>query len=61
MVAIHDFGAGEIAELAVESGPTIMVPFGGDRLLAVDMVAKTIDLLVPAGLLDDAIDGDAPA
>jgi hypothetical protein len=38
-----------------------MVPFGGDRLLAVDTVAKIIDLLVPAGLLDDAIDGDAPA
>ena len=61
LVAIHDFGAGEIAELAVESGPTIMVPFGGDRLLVVDMVAKTIDLLVPTGLLDDAIDSDAPA
>ena len=61
LVAIHDFGAGEIAELAVESGPTIMVPFGGDRLLAVDMAAKTIDLSVPAGLLDDAIDGDTPA
>ena len=38
-----------------------MVPFGGDRLLAVDMVAKTIDLSVPPGFLDDAIDGDAPA
>ena len=61
LVAIHDFGAGEIAELAPDEGPTIMVPFGGDRLLAVNMVAKTIDLLVPAGLLDDAIDGDAPA
>ena len=61
LVAIHDFGAGEIAELAVGLGPTIMVPFGGDRLLAVDMAAKTIDLSVPAGLLDDAIDGDTPA
>jgi hypothetical protein len=38
-----------------------MVPFGDDRLLAVDMAAKTIDLSVPAGLLDDAIDGDTPA
>ena len=54
IVAIHDFGAGEIAELAPESGPTIMIPFGGDRLLAVDMVAKEICLLVPPGLLDDA-------
>jgi len=61
LVAIHDFGAGEIAELAVESRPTIMVPFGGERLLAVDMAAKTINLSVPVGLLDDAIDGDTPA
>jgi hypothetical protein len=38
-----------------------MVPFGGERLLAVDMVAKKINLSVPAGLLDDAIDGDTPA
>ena len=61
LIAIHDFGAGEIAELAGESGPTIMVPFGGDRLLAVDMAAKTINLSVPPGLLDDIVDGDAPA
>ena len=61
LIAIHDFGAGEIAELAGEAGPTIMVPFGDDWLLAVDMVAKTIDLSVPAGLLDDAIDSEPPA
>jgi 16S rRNA processing protein RimM len=61
LIAIHDFGAGEIAELGGGSGPTIMVPFGGDRLLAVDMKAKTIDLSVLPGLLDDVIDGDAPA
>ena len=61
LIAIHDFGAGEIAELAGESAPTIMVPFGGERLLAVDMEAKTINLSVPAGLLDDAIVGDTPA
>ena len=30
LVAIHDFGAGEIAELATSNGSTIMVPFGGD-------------------------------
>ena len=61
LIAIHDFGAGEIAELAGETGPTIMVPFGGERLLAVNMAAKTINLAVPAGLLNDAIDDDAPA
>ena len=53
LVAIHDFGAGEIAELAPRKGSTIMVPFGGDRLIAVDMEAKELCVLVPDGLLDD--------
>jgi 16S rRNA processing protein RimM len=58
LIAIHDFGAGEIAELAPRKGPTIMVPFGGDRLIAVDPVAKELCLAVPDGLLDDTNVGD---
>ena len=58
LVAIHDFGAGEIAELSPQKGSTIMVPFGGDRLIAVDMVAKELCLSVPDGLLDDTNVGD---
>ena len=54
LVAIHDFGAGEIAELAPDNGPTIMVPFGGECLIAVDIVARELCLSVPDGLLDDA-------
>ena len=53
LIAIHDFGAGEIAELAPQKGPTSMVPFGGDRLIAVDMAVKELCLSVPDGLLDD--------
>ena len=52
LLAIHDFGAGEVAELAPHKGSTIMVPFGGDRLIAVDMEAKELCLSVPEGLLD---------
>ena len=58
LIAIHDFGAGEIAELAPRKGSTIMVPFGGDRLIAVDMAAKELCLSVPDGLLDDINAGD---
>jgi 16S rRNA processing protein RimM len=58
LIAIHDFGAGEIAELAHRKGSTIMVPFGGDRLIAVDMAAKELCLSVPDGLLDDINVGD---
>ena len=53
LIAIHDFGAGEIAELAPRKGSTIMVPFGVGRLIAVDMAAKELCLSVPDGLLDD--------
>ena len=53
LLAIHDFGAGEVAELAPRKGSTIMVPFGGDRLIAVDMAAKQLCLSVPDGFLDD--------
>ena len=35
-----------------------MVPFVGDRLIAVDMAAKELCLLVPDGLLDDINVGD---
>ena len=58
LLAIHDFGAGEVAELAPRKGSTIMVPFGGDRLIAVDVAAKELCLLVPEGLLDDTNAGD---
>ena len=58
LIAIHDFGAGEIAELAPRKGSTIMVPFGGDRLIGVDMAAKELCLSVPDGLLDDTNEGD---
>ena len=53
LIAIHDFGAGEIAELAPRKGSTIMVPFGGDLIIAVDMAAKELCLSVPDGLLED--------
>ena len=52
LTAIHDFGAGEIAELATGSGPTIMVPFGGEHLISVDLVEKELSVSIPDGLLD---------
>ena len=58
LIAIHDFGAGEVAELASATGPTVMVPFGGDRLITVDLVAKELTLSVPDGLLNSLNAGD---
>ena len=53
LFAIHNFGAGDVGELTPDFGPTIMVPFGGDRLIRIDTEAKELCLLVPGGLLDD--------
>ena len=57
LIAIHNFGAGEVAELAPNRGPTIMVPFAGDRLMEADMEAKELCLFVPDGLLTE-VSGD---
>ena len=51
LIAIHNFGAGEIAELATDRGSTIMVPFTVDRLMKVDREEKELCLFVPDGLL----------
>ena len=51
LIAIHNFGAGEIAELAPDRGPTFMVPFAVDRLTKADMEAKELCIFVPDGLL----------
>ena len=61
LVAIHNFGAGDIAELALDRGTTIMIPFGGDRLIRINMEAKELCLLVPDGLLDNANEDDKPS
>ena len=53
LIGIHDFGAGEIAELAPHQGSTIMVPFGRNWLMEADMEEKELRLFVPEGLLAD--------
>ena len=37
LVALHDFGAGEIAEVKPEKGPSVMLPFGPDYVPHIDL------------------------
>jgi len=56
IIAIHNFGAGDIVEVKLAGRTSVMLPFGRDRVTAIDLAADKVWLDVPYGLLDD--DGD---
>jgi len=55
LVALHDFGAGEIAEVKPPSGPTLMLPFGPAFVPEIDLAAHRIVVAPPEGLLADEL------
>ena len=59
LVALHDFGAGEIAEVKPDRGPTLMLPFDPAFVPQIDVAAGRIILDPPAGLLESE-DDDGP-
>jgi len=60
LVALHDFGAGEIAEVRPAKGPTLMLPFDAEFVPDIDLAARRLVVAPPDGLLD-LTDGIAPA
>ena len=52
VLAIHDFGAGEIVEVKPVSGPSIMLPFDSGHVVEIDVETARIVLTPPQGLLD---------
>ena len=52
VLAIHDFGAGEIVEVTPASGPSVMLPFDSGHLVEIDVETRRIVLAPPPGLLD---------
>lgn len=52
IVAVQNFGAGDLLEIAPSSGPTIFVPFTNAAVPEVDFVGKRVVIDPPAGLLD---------
>ena len=56
VTAIHNFGAGDIIEIAPPHGPTMLLPFTNAVVPTVDLVAGRVVIVLP-----DEIDGDDPA
>ena len=62
IAAIHDFGAGNVVEILPPQGASIMLPFGGAALVAIEPDKGQVVLAPPDGLLDsneDATNIDA--
>ncbi|MCG6205733.1 ribosome maturation factor RimM [Rhodopseudomonas sp. HC1] len=55
VVALHDFGAGDIIEIAPPSGPTLLLPFTNAVVPTVDLAAGRV-MIEPPG----EIEGDTP-
>jgi 16S rRNA processing protein RimM len=55
VTAIHNFGAGDIIEIAPKSGPSLLLPFTNAVVPTVDLAAGHVVVELP-----DEIDGDEP-
>ena len=53
LVALYNFGAGEIIEVKPVSGTSVMLPFSGESVVSIDIQNRRVVLAPPAGLLDD--------
>ncbi len=58
VIAVHDFGAGDIVEIEHQGGRTSMVPFTRAAAPVVDIEGGRIVLDLPSGILDEP--GDEP-
>jgi 16S rRNA processing protein RimM len=53
VVAIQNFGAGDLLELSPASGgPTVLVPFTRDTVPEIDVEGGRLTLVPPEGLFD---------
>ena len=56
VVAIHNFGAGDIIEIAPPSGPTILLPFTNAVVPTVDLAGGRVVIDMPAEIEGDEAD-----
>jgi len=62
VVAVHNFGAGDLIEIAPASGgASVMLPFNAAVVPRVELAAGTIIVDPPAGTFERAGEGAAPA
>jgi 16S rRNA processing protein RimM len=55
IIAVHNFGAGDILEIAPASGPTMLLPFSNAVVPTVDIAGGRVVIELP-----DEIEGDGP-
>jgi 16S rRNA processing protein RimM len=55
VLAIHNFGAGDIIEIAPPQGPTWLLPFSNEVVPTVDLASGHVVIVRP-----QEIDGDSP-
>ena len=53
VIALHNFGGGEIVEIKPEGEQSVMLPFEGDSLVSIDFDNKKVILAPPVGLIND--------
>ncbi len=53
VVAMHDFGAGDIIEIAPPSGPTLLLPFTDAVVPTVDIAAGKVIIEMPGEIVGD--------
>jgi 16S rRNA processing protein RimM len=52
VVAVHDFGAGDVLEIARDKGQPVLVPFTRAAVPVVDLAGRRVVIDPPAGLFD---------
>ena len=60
IVALHDFGAGEIVEVKPSQGPSVMLPFAPEFVPDIDLDGGRVVIDPPDGLLEMAAAESAP-
>ena len=52
IIGLHNFGAGELVELCPSGGSSLLLPFGGDNLVEIDLEGGRVVLDPPVEFLD---------
>ncbi|HAT85185.1 MAG TPA: 16S rRNA processing protein RimM [Rhizobiales bacterium] len=52
VLAVHDFGAGELLDVAPKSGKSILLPFTKEVVPTIDIANSKVVIVLPEGFLD---------
>lgn len=61
VLAIHNFGAGDIIEIAPPKGPTMLLPFSNAVVPEVDLAGRRVVIALPAEIEGEDKDNDPSA